>query len=89
MKTYRTIMNGEYVGHRTLAVIKKWEKEAHKMARKIKAKNNPDHIIYAYYVYDKNGEIETAYINILEKTEDEFEKIANLPNYRICAIHKH
>lgn len=88
MKTYTTFMNGSYVGNCTITEIKKWEKEAREVAREIMKKKNPDHIIFAYYSYDKNGEIETAYINILEKTEEEFEKIAIIPNYRICAFHK-
>lgn len=88
MKLYTTMINGLYCGKRTLPEIKKWEREAREIAANIRKEKNPDHVIYAYYEYDENNDIQTAYINISEKTEEEYDRISRIPNYRICALHK-
>lgn len=89
MKQYRTIMNGAFVGYYDMRTIKAMESEAQKYAMRIMEDENPDHVIYAYYNYNAEGEIETAYINILPKSDAELEEIASLSNYRICALHRH
>lgn len=90
MKHIPTFCDGNFHGFETMKEINRLKKEARELAASKQEDENADHMIYGYFDYDKDGNIETARLySGIAKTDAEFETISNLERAHIYAIHNH
>ena len=90
MKLIPTFCDGNFHGFETMKEINRLKKEAHELAVSKMEDENADHMIYGYYEYDKDGNIDTVRLySGIAKTDAEFDRVATLRNAHIYAIHNH
>lgn len=90
MKLIPTFCDGHFHGFETMKEINRLKHDAHELAMSQMEDIKADHMIYGYYSFDKEGNIDTVRLySGLPKTDTEFEIISMLPNAHIYAIHSH
>ena len=88
MKLIPTFCDGNFHGFETMKEINRLKKEARELAKFKMETEKADHMIYGYFEYDKNGELDTVRLySGIAKTDADFDRIAMLRNAHIYAIH--
>ena len=88
MKLIPTFCDGNFHGFETMKEINRLKKEAHELAMHKQEEENADHMIYGFYEYDKDGNLDTVRLySGISKTDADFDRIAELRNAHIYAIH--
>lgn len=89
MKTYKTFTDDNFQGFLTMKEIHKLRDEAKQLAREKQKTVNADHMVYASYDLDRNGEIETVWLySGVAYTDAEFERVERLTDIQVFAHHK-
>lgn len=90
MKLIPTFCDGNFHGFETMKEINRLKKEAHELARSKMEDENADHMIYGFFEYNKDGELDTVRLySGLAKTDADFDRVATIRNAHIYAIHNH
>lgn len=88
MKTYKTFTDDNFQGYLTMKEIHKLRNEAQRLALEKQKTTNADHMVYAHYDLDKNGDIETVWLYSGEAfTDAEFDRVQRLTDIQIFAHH--
>jgi len=90
MKLIPTFCDGNFHGFETMKEINRLKKEAHELAKSKMEDENADHMIYGYFEYDKEGNLDTVRLySGISKTDADFDRVAEIRNAHIYAIHAH
>lgn len=88
MKLIPTFCDGHFHGFETMKEINRLKKEAYELAMSKQEDENADHMIYGFYEYDKDGNLDTVRLySGISKTDADFDIVAELRNAHIYAIH--
>lgn len=89
MKTYPTHCDNHFHGYENIKEIYRLRNDARELARFKQETEPADHMIYCHYDLDDNGDISTVWLySGLPMTDEEFERVATMPNTFVGAIHK-
>lgn len=90
MKLIPTFCDGHFHGFETMKEINRLKRDAREMAACKMETEKADHMIYGFYEYDKDGNIDTVRLySGIAKTDADFDFVASLRNAHIYALHAH